>query len=76
MACQKLGIGHDSLIYVGDSVSDIKAGKNAGAFTVAYMYLEERRQDLLNEKPNRSIEDLIEIVEIVKEDHSWTHNMM
>ena len=37
MACQKLGVGHDSLIYVGDAVSDIQAGKNAGAFTVAYL---------------------------------------
>ena len=76
MACQKLGVGHDSLIYVGDAVSDIQAGKNAGAFTVAYLSMPERRQAMMDEKPNRAIDDLIELVEIVKEDHSWTHNMM
>ena len=76
MACQKLEIGHDSLIYVGDAVSDIQAGKNAGAFTVAYLSMPERRQAMMDEKPNRAIDDLMEIVELVKEDHSWTHNMM
>ncbi|MBE6108389.1 MAG: prolipoprotein diacylglyceryl transferase [Erysipelotrichaceae bacterium] len=75
-ACSQLNIGHDSLIYVGDSLTDIQAGKNAGAFTIGYLFMPERKQAMMDEKPNRVIEDLIEIVEIVKEEHSWTHNMM
>ena len=76
MACRQLGIGHDSLIYVGDSLSDIQAGKNAGAFTVGYLSMPEKKEAMIAEKPNRTIDDLMELVEIVKEDHSWTHNMM
>lgn len=75
MACKQMGIGHDSLIYVGDSLSDIQAGKNAGAYTIGYLSMPERRQAMMDENPNCVIDDLIEIVEIVKEDHSWTFNM-
>ena len=76
MACSQLNCGHDSLIYVGDSLTDIQAGKNAGAFTIGYLFMPERKQAMMDEKPNRVIEDLMDIVDIVKEEHSWTHNMM
>ncbi len=75
-ACQNLNRGHDNCIYVGDSSTDIRAAKNAGMFSVAYLFHPEREEKLQAEKPNRSIRNLIELEEILKEDHAWTRNMM
>ncbi len=75
-ACRLMDVSHDSCIYVGDSPMDIQAAKNAGVFSIGYIFNQERIQILLDEKPNRVIKDLIEIEEIIKEDHLWTYNMM
>lgn len=75
-ACKMMKVGHDCCIYVGDSVTDIQAGKNAGVYTIGYVFNEERKQKLVASEPNRVINDLAEIIEIVKEDHPWTYNMM
>lgn len=75
-ACEMLKEGHDSCVYVGDSATDIQAAKNAGVFSIGYIFNEERKQKLLDSKPNRVIDDLMEIEEILKEDHPWTYNMM
>lgn len=76
-ACAAIGRGQDELIYVGDSASDVKAGVNAGAYTVAYVSKEEKRQALLDAKPNAVITDLLAVKEMLeKEDHSWTRTMM
>lgn len=76
-ACEQLGQGHDQLIYVGDVANDIRAGRNAGAYTVAYQASNsELAERVLEGKPNHVIHDLYEMVELVKEDHEWTYNMM
>jgi phosphatidylglycerol---prolipoprotein diacylglyceryl transferase len=75
-ACTELGEGHDSCIYVGDSATDIFAAHNAGVYSIGYIFNEERSQKLKDSKPNVLIHDLIEIKEILKEDHPWTYNMM
>ncbi len=75
-ACRCLNEGHDNCIYVGDSVTDIEAAKNAGVYSIGYLFNPERREKLIQAKPNRIIEDLAEIKEIIKEDHPWTSNMM
>lgn len=74
-ACTELNVGHDSCVYIGDSPSDIKAGKNAGAYTIGYVYSEDRRANLEAEKPNNLITDLKEVVNILEEDKLWTYNM-
>ena len=76
MACDLLNLGYDNTIYVGDSASDILAGKNANSYTIGYLYNEERKEKLVNSKPNKVISDLLEIKEILKEDHSWTSDLM
>lgn len=75
-ACKQLNRGHDALIYVGDTVTDVQTAKNAGAYSVAIVSNEHRRQDLIDSKPNKVIDHLEEILEIVKEDVEWTYNMM
>lgn len=75
-ACKALNEGHDSCIYVGDSATDIEAAKNAGVFSIGYIFNEDRKQKLIDSKPNRIISDLKEIEEIIKEEHPWTYNMM
>ncbi len=75
-ACELLNEGHDSCIYVGDSATDIYAGKNAGVYTIGYIFNQQRKDVLINTKPNKVITDLIEIEEILKEKVQWTHDTM
>lgn len=64
------------MIYIGDSPMDIQAARNAGVFSVGYLFNLERREQLENEKPNRIIDDLRQVEALVKEDLAWTYNMM
>ncbi|MFI3284418.1 MAG: HAD-IA family hydrolase, partial [Erysipelotrichaceae bacterium] len=75
-ACQEMGASHDDVIYIGDSITDVEAAKNAGVFSIGYIFNQNRKDSLIESKPNRVIEDLYEVTEIVKEDHGWTYNMM
>jgi phosphatidylglycerol---prolipoprotein diacylglyceryl transferase len=75
-ACKKLGKGHDSVIYVGDTTGDIKAGINAGMFTIAFAADQERKELLEKMKPTRLISSLSEISEVLKEDVEWTYSTM
>lgn len=75
LACKKMNVGIDQLVYVGDSVSDIKAGKHAGAYTIGFVFNPGKKEALAASGPNCLISDLIEIKDILKEDHEWTFNM-
>lgn len=75
-ACNMLNEGHDSVIYIGDSIMDIQAARNAGVFSVGYFFNPERKERLEAEKPNRIIDHLLQLNEILKEDLFWTNNMM
>lgn len=75
-ACKKLNVGHDELIYIGDSKTDIMAAKNAGAYSVGYIFNEERKDILLESKPNVVINDLTEVLDLVKKPIEWTYNEM
>ena len=63
-------------IYVGDSASDIICAKNAGVYSIGLTSNKLMLQNLIDAKPNALIDDMIEIIDILKEEHSWTHNMM
>lgn len=75
-ALEEMNVGRDQLIYVGDQWSDIEAGARAGAFTIAYNFDSISNEDILNGKPNRAIDDLRVILDILKEEHEWTRTMM
>lgn len=63
-----------SFIYLGDTVTDIEAGKRAGAFTIGYVFDKNREQALRDSEPNVLIDDWRELPEILKGDHEWTYN--
>ena len=75
-ACRAKGHDTANCIYVGDSSTDVECARNAGAFSIALCSNELKRQELIDAKPNRLIDDMREIKEILKEDHPWTYNMM
>ncbi len=75
-ACKELNAGIDECIYIGDSDTDILAAKNAGVFSIGYVFNKNREEALRNTHPNRIINNLKEVEEIIKEKHSWTYNMM
>ncbi len=70
-ACNQLGIGHDSLIYIGDSEQDILAAKNIGCFSIAVLFDESRKQRITALKADKYITNLSEIITIVKEKRVW-----
>ena len=60
---------------IGDSVVDVMAGKSYGAYTIAYLSNDLKKNEVLASKPNRTINDLREILDIVKEKHYFTYNL-
>lgn len=58
----------ESCFYIGDSVMDVEAGKNAGAVTVAYPSNEGKRNDLIAAKPDYLIEHLSELPELIRKE--------
>ena len=64
LACDKLNL--EKSVYVGDSVTDIQAGKAANSITVAYISNINKKNALLNEKPDYITDDLLEILQIIK----------
>ena len=62
----------DELIYVGDSTTDIKAGKAAGAYTIGFLFNENKKEAVKAAGANAYIEDLADILKIVEEDHHFT----
>ena len=54
------------VVYVGDSVMDVQAGKNAGAVTVAYPSNEGKRAQLIAAQPDHVIEHLGELPALIQ----------
>lgn len=71
-ACSLMKVGHDDVVYVGDSAGDIEAAKAAGVYSIGFVFNPDRKEQLVATKPNSLIEKLAEIPEILKEDISWT----
>lgn len=71
-ACVEMGVGHDEVIYVGDSVSDVEAAKAAAVYSIGFVLNPDRKEALVASKPNKIIERLTEITSVLKEDISWT----
>ena len=77
LACKLLNHTQDECIYVGDANTDIMAAKNAGVYSIGYVFDEDRKQAIVYSKPNVIIENLINVVDILKEGNkSWTKDMM
>lgn len=59
---QKLGVTTSECVIIGDSVTDIRAGKNAGAKTVAVLSGIFSREELERENPDLILKDINEIL--------------
>lgn len=75
-ACRIMKASKDNAVYIGDSATDIEAARRAGMYSIGVIFNPDRKQALQQAKPNRTIEHLSEIEEILKEEHAWTYNMM
>jgi HAD superfamily hydrolase (TIGR01509 family) len=65
--CAKhLGVRIQDCAVVGDSVADIRAGKNAGAYTVAVLTGIFTRKELEREKPDLVLKDVNELPEFLE----------
>jgi len=58
---EKLGVKIGECVVVGDSVMDVRAGKNAGAKTVAVLSGIFSREELAKEKPDLILKDINEL---------------
>ena len=72
-AGKKLKRGHDSCIYIGDSVSDVQAAKEAGVFAVAFLSDPSIRAEIEAEQPNLIITDMRELLDLLDENHEWAY---
>jgi phosphatidylglycerol:prolipoprotein diacylglycerol transferase len=64
LACEKMNT--PECFYIGDSVMDVEAGRNAGAVTVAYPSNEGKRAGLIAAKPDYLIESLTELPGLIE----------
>ena len=71
-AGKKLKRGHDSCVYVGDGLNDIRAAKAAGVFSVAFISDPSKRELIEELQPNRIITDMKELEELLMENHEWS----
>lgn len=53
--------------YIGDSVMDVEAGKNARAITIAFPSNPAKRQALLEAQPDYMIDSLLELPDLIGE---------
>lgn len=63
---RQLGVKMEECIVVGDSIADIKAGKNSGAKTVAVLSGIFTREELERENPDLIIESINELPSFVE----------
>jgi len=62
---EKLGVDVDECAVVGDSICDIRAGKNAGAKTVAVLSGIFSMEELAREKPDLIIKNVNELLHVL-----------
>lgn len=73
-ALEKLSARRSNAIYVGDSASDIICAKNAGVYSIGITTNKVHLDNLLKTNPNKVVDSLLEIEEIVQEKHPFSYN--
>lgn len=66
IGCNKLGVLPEETIYVGDSIFDMQAGKNAGTKLCAVKYTLTAHEKILEYKPNFFVNSITEFAELLK----------
>ena len=62
-------LGCTDSIYVGDSISDLLAGRNAGSTVIAALTKKEKEQGLIDFGPDHAVYELAEIRQILQKNH-------
>ena len=62
-------LGCTDSIYVGDSISDLLAGRNAGSTVIAALTKIEKEQGLIDFEPDHAVYELAEIRQILQKNH-------
>lgn len=70
-ACDAMQVGHDDLIYVGDTARDVLTARNMAAYSIAFSSYSSEKKELLNANPCRLIHDFSELEKIVQESRAW-----
>ncbi|MCS7125013.1 MAG: HAD family hydrolase [Candidatus Bathyarchaeota archaeon] len=65
VCAEKLGVNVSECAVVGDSISDVRAGKNAGAKTVAVLSGIFSRDELAKEKPDLILKNINELLKVL-----------
>lgn len=71
-ACELAFHNHDDIVFIGDSAADIQACKNVGAYSVAMVYNEINKQGIEKLDPCLILDDLRQILDLMKEDFEWS----
>ncbi|MCF0109877.1 MAG: HAD family hydrolase [Erysipelotrichaceae bacterium] len=66
-AIEILGGTAERCIYIGDTVTDVEAGRNAGVYTVGFVYDPRREEAIRNSDAHEVISDLYEMIRIAEE---------
>lgn len=67
-----LHTGHDDVIYIGDNAADVIAAKAMAAYSIGFSIDTNQLKQLEEAKPCCIINDLSELMKIVKEEKSWS----
>ncbi len=65
---EKWNIKPEECIYVGDTKTDMKTGKNAGAFTIGVLWGFREKQELMEHKADFIAEKPSDIIDFIKKD--------
>ena len=65
LALKELGISPGESLVVGDTVFDLRMGRNAGCRTCGVTYGNQSREQLLNESPDYLVDSILELCDIV-----------
>ena len=62
---EKLGLGAEDILYLGDTATDMKTGKGAGAFTVGALWGFRDKKELLENHADAVIEKPLQLLDYI-----------
>lgn len=64
---QKFNIASDEVLYIGDTNTDVKTGKNAGVFTIGVTWGFRTKEELLAEGADAIVDKPLQVLKYVKD---------
>ena len=62
---EKLGLGPEDILYLGDTATDMKTGKSAGAFTIGALWGFRDKKELLDSHADAIIEKPLQLLDYI-----------